>query len=141
MKSEIKLRIIGTQRDEEGEENKIELVTEGKLYRKDGADYITYEESEISGMENSRTRLKLEKDRVQMKRMGQSNSDMVFCKEQNHTLDYKTPYGIFKMQISTESLEVEIREELVGSTVELSYTLALVDSSSSTENKLKIEII
>ena len=141
MKSEIKLRIIGTQRDEEGEENKIELVTEGKLYRKDGADYITYEESEISGMENSRTRLKLEKDRVQMKRMGQSSSEMVFCKEQIHTLDYKTPYGIFKMQISTESLEVEIREELVGSTVELSYTLAMVDSSSSTENKLKIEII
>lgn len=141
MKSEIKLRIIGTQKDFEGEENKIELVTEGKLYRKDGADYITYEESEISGMENSRTRLKLEKDRVQMKRMGQSSSDMVFCKGQNHALDYRTPYGIFKMEIATDSLEVEIREEIVGSTVDISYTLTMVDSDSSTENKLKIEII
>lgn len=141
MKSEIKLRIIGTQKDFEGEENTIELVTEGKLYRKDGADYITYEESEISGMENSRTRLKLEKDRVQMKRMGQSSSDMVFCKGQNHALDYRTPYGIFKMEIATDSLEVEIREEIVGSTVDISYTLTMVDSDSSTENKLKIEII
>lgn len=141
MKSEIKLRIIGTQRDEEGEENTIELVTEGKLYRKDGADYITYDESEISGMENSKTRLRLEKDRVQMKRTGQSSSDMVFCKEQNHVLDYRTPYGIFKMEIATDSLEVEIREEIVGSTVDISYTLTMVDSDSSTENKLKIEII
>lgn len=141
MKSEIKLRIIGTQRDEEGEENTIELVTEGKLYRKDGADYITYDESEISGMENSKTRLRLEKDRVQMKRIGQSSSDMVFCKDQNHVLDYRTPYGIFKMEIDTDSLEVEIREEIVGSTVDISYTLTMVDSDSSTENKLKIEII
>lgn len=141
MKSEIKLRIIGIQKDDEGEEHRIELVTEGKFYRKENADYIMYEESEISGMENSKTRLKLEGEKVHMKRVGQNSSDMVFCKENPHELDYRTPYGVFRMQIETDSLEVEIKEQLVGSIIDLSYKLTMVDNESSTENKLKIEII
>lgn len=141
MKKEIKIKIIGTQRDMDGEENKIELLTEGKFYRKENVDYIMYDESEISGLENSKTRLKLESRKVHMKRFGQSSSDMVFSEEEDHRLDYRTPYGIFKMEINTDSLHVDIKEELSGSVIDLSYSLTMLDNDMTTANKLRIEIV
>ena len=36
------------QRNKEGEELKMELVSEGKYYVKDGTQYIVYEESELT---------------------------------------------------------------------------------------------
>lgn len=141
MKKEIKIKIIGIQRDMDGEENKIELLIEGKFYRKENVDYIMYDESEISGLENSKTRLKLESRKVHMKRFGQSSSDMVFSEEEDHRLDYRTPYGIFKMQINTDSLHVDIKEELSGSVIDLSYSLTMLDNDMTTANKLRIEIV
>ena len=38
------------QRDEDGQELKLELVSAGKYYCKQNVQYIVYEESEITGM-------------------------------------------------------------------------------------------
>ena len=47
MKSEVKVKVIGSQKDSTGEEQRIELVTEGKYIKKNGNIYVVYEESEI----------------------------------------------------------------------------------------------
>ena len=39
----------GSHRSVDGENKTVELITEGRLYEKDGAYHIEYEESEISG--------------------------------------------------------------------------------------------
>ena len=49
MDKKILLTIIGSHRGVDGENSTIELITEGRLFRKDGIYYIEYEESEISG--------------------------------------------------------------------------------------------
>lgn len=61
--SDIILKIEGSQQDEYGEENKIELVVRGKRYTKNGVDYIIYEENGLSGLEDVKTFLKVHKDR------------------------------------------------------------------------------
>jgi uncharacterized beta-barrel protein YwiB (DUF1934 family) len=141
LNSEIKIKVVGTQVDEYGEENKIELVTEAKYYKKANASYIVYEESELSGMENSTTRLKIQKDRVQMKRYGSTSSDMVFDEAESHRLDYHTPFGIFKMEIETVELEVSLNEALKGSKIEIDYTLTMAENGVKTKNTLFIEVI
>lgn len=47
------------QRDPEGQELKIELVSEGKYYVKDGTQYIVYEESELTEMKGVTTVIKV----------------------------------------------------------------------------------
>ena len=47
------------QRDPEGQELKIELVSEGKYYIKDGTQYIVYEESELTEMKGVTTVIKV----------------------------------------------------------------------------------
>ena len=48
---DIMLRIVGRQIDinDEVSEETVEFMTEGKAYKKGGATYLVYEESEMSG--------------------------------------------------------------------------------------------
>ena len=47
---DITLKITGKQYSADQEEDQMEFITEGKLYEKNGALYLIYEESEFSGM-------------------------------------------------------------------------------------------
>ena len=47
---DITLKITGKQVYENHEEDQMEFVTEGQLYQRNGAIYMIYDESELSGM-------------------------------------------------------------------------------------------
>lgn len=140
-KKEIKIRVVGTQIDEMGETNTIELTTDAKFFRKDKADYIVYEESQVSGMEGITTSLKIEGQRVSMVRFGGLNSNMVFDETSDHTLSYPTPYGEIDMVINTDKVDISIEKSITGSKISLDYRLTLVENMASTKNKLDISII
>ena len=65
----IMVNIRGTQADEQ-DSNTMELYTEGMLTHSDGKYIIEYDESELSGMGNTKTLLTVEGERVQLKRTG-----------------------------------------------------------------------
>ena len=68
---EVMVRIKSMQVSREAGSDEMEFVTEAKLYKRNGALYLLYEESEFSGMPGCRTRLRLRDDEVQMKRFGE----------------------------------------------------------------------
>ncbi|MGO1711935.1 MAG: DUF1934 domain-containing protein, partial [Senegalia sp. (in: firmicutes)] len=90
---EVLVKVIGTQKLEDGEKTEIELVTKGKLYDKSGSYYLIYDESEISGLENSTTSLKINDDEVSMKRFGENNSKMEFKKDYKYNTLYAAMWG------------------------------------------------
>ena len=71
---DIMLKITGKQinRNNEIEEDTVEFMTEGKLYKKNGSTYIVYEETEMSGLEGVKTTLRIDdaSGDVKMKRFG-----------------------------------------------------------------------
>ena len=70
---DIMLRIVGRQidRNDEVSEETVEFMTEGKAYKKGGATYLVYEESEMSGLAGVKTTLRIGDDgSVRMKRFG-----------------------------------------------------------------------
>lgn len=70
------------QRDPEGQELKIELVSEGKYYIKDGTQYIVYEESELTEMKGVTTVIKvLPGGSVLLLRLGNFASGRNFIRE------------------------------------------------------------
>jgi uncharacterized beta-barrel protein YwiB (DUF1934 family) len=133
------LKIEGTQRNMDGEENLIELTTEGKLYEKENAIYLVYHETELSGMEGSTTTVKLSKDKISMKRFGTSNSEMVFEKGKRYKTDYNTPYGDFHMEVLTMNLEYYINDASKGN-VHIEYYVSLQGLVES-NNTLDIRIM
>lgn len=133
------LKIKGSQMPVGEEEDVIELMTEGKIYEKNNAKYIVYEESELSGMDGCTTTLKILEDKIEMRRFGNATSQLVFEKGKRHVTNYSTPYGNFRMEILTKRLECTLDEEDKGK-ISLEYRISLQGLSEGT-NKLDIEIM
>ncbi|OPJ54813.1 DUF1934 domain-containing protein [Alkalithermobacter paradoxus] len=117
----IKIKTI--QIDSKGEQEEIELVTEGKIFLKNEHIYITYEETELSGMNGTTTTLKIGNQSVIMKRFGNNNSQMVFEKGKRFTTKYKTAYGDLKMEIVTQHIEINVQEDLKKIEVNINYDI------------------
>jgi len=62
----------------DGDREQISFVTEGKLTMEEDSYVITYEESEITGLEGTTTTLKAGKDSVTLIRHGNVDSMMLF---------------------------------------------------------------
>ena len=140
MKKQVQVKIIGIQKDAQGEENKIELVTEGSFFKKNDKYYLVYEESELSGMEGSTTTLKIEgEDRVGIRRFGSAKAEMNFEKGKTHSTAYETPYGIMEMNITTHRIAVAIEEDIPRMSVKIQYRIKVM-GSEDTMNTLDIYV-
>lgn len=136
---EVKIRIKGKQRNIEGEENIIELMTEGKFYKKNDSYYIIYDETEISGMEGATTTLKIQGEKVYMKRFGSSASSLVFEKGKKHRTEYFTQYGEMSIEVVTNKMDIDI-SDLGKGKINLAYRLNISDTLES-RNDLSIDIM
>ncbi len=81
---DITIKITGKQVYENHEEDQMEFITDGKIYQRNNAVYMIYDESEVSGMEGCKTTLKLSGDTLRLKRIGEggSGSELYFEKNQ-----------------------------------------------------------
>jgi len=136
---QIMLKIKGTIKRAGEEAEIIELTTEGKHYRKGEADYLVYEESEISGMEGATTTLKLKGGKITLNRFGSARMRMEFEKGKRFTSDYATPNGTFKLEILTGELYYVLDENIKGNIL-VRYEMSLKGLGRSA-NELNIEII
>ena len=88
--------------DEEG--NDIELVTDGLYaYSAERVDF-EYMESELTGMEGTRTQFAVEGDQVMITRQGTVNMQMPFKAGEKDYFVYDTPYGNMTMGVDTKSV-------------------------------------
>ena len=106
------------------EDQDMELMTEGKFYIKDEQFYFVYEESELSGMDGTRTMLKLGDERVTMRRFGQNDSELTFEAGIRYDALYKTPYGHFDMEVVASKVNYEVDAE-GNADIELIYEISI----------------
>ena len=138
---DIMLKITGRQYDGDKPQDKMEFVTEGKMYEHDGATYLVYDESEFSGFPGCKTSLKLQGSRVRMKRIGENlagGTVMEFESGKRFTSVYETPYGEMDMEILTDRVLNNIDENGTGN-VEVDYHVSL-EGEVEGRNELRIEV-
>ena len=70
MSKDVIINVKGTQIDTSSDTNTLELITEGKYYQKGNNYYITYKESEVTGMLGTTTTLKVGDGVVTLMRFG-----------------------------------------------------------------------
>lgn len=105
------LSIKGSQVNPEGEDNTIDLITEGTLYKKGSAYYIEYEESVISGLEGTKTLIMVEDDRISLERTGAHESHFVFEKGRKFVNYYETPFGNLQMGIYPTKIDSKMDDK------------------------------
>lgn len=137
MDKNVIISVKGTQLDMENEMNKLELVTEGKYYKKDNSYYVTYAETEVTGMEGTTTTLKIRDNTVTLMRFGIVNSQMVFEKGQKHVSYYDTAYGAFTVGVIANEVDVKIDDN--SAEIKVGYQVE-VDNNSTGLNNFSISV-
>ena len=137
MSRDMTIVLRSSQRYPQQEPEEMELTVHGKLYFRGGSVFISYEESAMTGMENTRTTLKVEPGRVEIIRTGKNHSRLCFQEGLRHESPYRTPYGLLQLATVTHHLVTHMGQE--GGTLEIRYQVEL-EGQLASENHLQIEV-
>jgi len=123
MRDNVILSIKGTQHYEGDDDEIVELVTLGTLQRDDAGLTISYEETELTGMEGTTTKVRIENEgpRVTLLREGRINTQMIFQMGQRYLALYETPYGALSVGVQTKRLKNTVNED--GGDLEIDYNV------------------
>ena len=138
MENNVIISIQGKQSFEAQGDDTIELVTEGCL-EPDGDDGYTlsYQESELTGLEGTTTTFHITPERITLHREGTLNSEMIFQEGQKHFSLYETPYGGLMLGVNTHRAKADFGED--GGNLSIRYALE-VDSQPIGENAFEIRV-
>lgn len=156
MKKNVNLKITSTQYVENlkpsGEaflrelekEDSVEIMTEGTMYFKNNARYISYEESEELGFGDARTLVKLADGSIRIRRYGadedDDDMDMTLQPGILNITRYQVPQlASLDLEVYTNKLEDNLDEEGYG-TISVDYKIKF-DRYFSRRNVLEIEVM
>lgn len=111
MDKRVILSIKGNQTSFDGQNNSIELITEGRLYTKENKYYIEYEESEISGIEGTKTSFIVEDNKILIERAGNHETKFVFQTGRKSINCYQTPFGYMELGIYSSKVDWDIDDK------------------------------
>ena len=132
------ISIKGSQVNAESGPEEMELVTPGRLVRDAQGRYtISYEESELTGLEGTTTVLQIEGGRVTLLREGSVNSQMVFEEGCRHLSMYETPYGALSVGINTRRMKNTVGED--GGDLEIDYAVE-IDNLLAGQNLFRMSV-
>ena len=156
MKKSVNLRITSTQYIENlkpsGEafrrelelEDTMEILTEGTMYSRNNATYITYEEAEALGTEDVRTLVKLEDGSIRIRKYAKDEDDegmdMTLKPGILNITRYQIPMmSSVNLEVYTNKLEDNLDEEGYGK-ISVDYKIRF-DRFFSRRNILEIEVM
>jgi len=137
MEKDVVISIKGMQKYEGTASDTIELVTQGRLMR-DGSCYtLTYQESEVTGLEGTLTTILVEDEQVTLMRAGEINAQMVFQEGRRHLSMYNTPYGAMAIGVNTRHLLADLNDQ--GGDIEIEYAIE-IDHAIAGRNVFQIKV-
>lgn len=138
MDKDVIISIRGTQAYDDADPDCIELVTEGRLADfGDGSYTLSYQESELTGLEGTLTTFQVEPHCITLLRMGMVNSQMVFQLGRRHFSMYETPYGALSVGVNTKKMKSSLTDE--GGNIEIDYAIE-IDHAVAGENFFRINV-
>lgn len=132
MEKHVMLSIKGLQQGIEGEGSEVELITEGRLFKRGDTYYIEYEETILSGLEGTKTLIVVEDQRISLERTGSHESHFVFEEGRKYINYYETPIGEFEMGIFSTQVD-SFMDEFEGK-FDLKYQLDIAGRFTSSNH-------
>lgn len=124
------VKVESIQRGEDGEEIKMELVSEGKYYMKGQTQFIVYDESELTDMKGVTSIIKVLPDEtVMLIRMGKLQQRQECHKGKTRRFRYVTPMGNFDVTMKTYECDVNLVDGI--GTIRLGYDLEIEGLASN----------
>lgn len=123
MKQAVMLSLRGQQDYVDQEPEIISLITEGVLEKQADGWSVSYQETDLTGLEGVTTTFIVQKDCVTLTRTGKLNSQMVFRLGEPHESLYQMEFGAFLITVCATSISWDISE--IGGIIDLVYNIAI----------------
>lgn len=121
---DVMISIMGIQHYEGEDEQSLELITGGKLSRRDGSWYITYPESEMTGMEGTVTTFEVAADgAVTLRRSGTVGAEMRFQEGRKFESLYNIGKDTMLIGVKANRVKTDLSEE--GGRLEVDYAIEI----------------
>ena len=133
----VMLTIRGEQYFDGIDPDETKLMTEGTMEVTEDGFLLTYQETELTGMEGTTTTFAVRGPQVILTRTGKVSSQMVFEEGKQHTSLYETPFGELTVDIQTSSLRHNLSRN--GGLMEIHYSIA-VEHTVTGRNCFKIRV-
>ena len=123
MMNEISIRVRSTITNSRGETEEMTLFANAQIQVKEGNHYLMYDETEITGMEGTKTMLRYDGNQLMIKRFGNVSTNLKISLDDINENLYKTPYGVLTMitkgnlikwQESPMEIDIDYDLEIVG---------------------------
>lgn len=134
---DVNISMITKQYDNLGNEDIIEVLSNGKLYEKNDGIYVIYKEELEKNSTHVTTTIKISEKEILIKRFGLVNSNMKFILGKETTTLYKTPQGIFNIKINTNKLDIKETDKDIE--IEIDYDMEILGLFKGV-NIIKIKI-
>lgn len=131
---EVKINIHTIQYNEYGETDNIKFNATGTLYEKKDNTYVVYKENQDN--QETTTSIKIEDDKVTIRRFGEANSTMTFKKNDVTKSNYLTPQGMFIIEVKTNKLNINMKDDIE---VDIDYNIEIMDMFKG-RNLIKLNI-
>ena len=118
----VKIRIISSVQDENGKQQPSEQICFGRMAEKNGTNYVFYEESEVTGLEGTKTTIKWNDERIIILRSGTLDHRQEFCQGLVDKSLYQTPYLKIPLETATKYLYTGFRKGIWN--LEIEYSLS-----------------
>ena len=137
MEKDVVISIKGIQKYENTDPDVIELVTAGRLTRVGESYTLSYQESELTGLEGTLTTIQVDGEQVTLMRVGEFTSQMVFQEGRRHLSMYNTPYGAMAIGVNTRHLLADLTDQ--GGDIEIDYAIE-IDHTLAGRNVFQIRV-
>ena len=134
---DVMISIKGLQFFDDTNSGGVELVTDGKYKWENGVAEFEYQESELTGLEGTRTHFLVEPGQITLTREGTVQAQMVFQQYRKHFFAYDTPFGAMMMGLDTSGIRQSFDE--TGGELEINYAIEM-DNSVMSRNKFNINV-
>ena len=137
MKKDAIISIRGRQELDDPETDIVTLVTAGRYYRRNGSYYVTYDETDLTGMTGTKTTLKVSNGSVTVLRTGLYPSQLGFEEGKRHMSLYETGFGPLTVSVRTECIQNSLTDQ--GGSLNVRYAVE-IDHAHAGVNNLCIDV-
>lgn len=139
MKKDVVISIKGVSySDGFDDEDIVELTTIGDMKYKEGKYFLTYSETEVTGMSGTVTSLEIDgQKQIILNRKGKNKSQLIIEKGKRHLCQYGSEYGTMLLGVSTDSINSTLSSK--GGALSFKYTLD-VNSTLASMNEVYIDV-
>lgn len=128
---------VSARQTSQASSEEMEFITSGCYYMRGSKHYVFYTENEDMGMSGSTVMLIAEKDHVTMRRKGEFEVVLDYCRGKSQSVVYYMPFGAVNMTQTTHSVKCDLSDS--GGEIKLEYTLVMGVDEQLNELTIKIK--